>query len=429
MLDIDWYSLRRNWKLISILFFALLSGLAVIAYTDLGAGNFGDAVDYLNAAHAIEQKLPYPREGSLPFFRPPGYPYVIATIWKLTGISGIPILKLFNVFFHVGSTLLVSRIAKLGFNQRISIICALLFSFNPLSLHQLSGISTQPLLATLFLWFVYMMMKLPNIKNNILVALISVACVATRPEYIFVIIPVLVLSIFSQNPKKLHIRRVLTVLVILFLPLTVWGYENKKATGNFILLTDATYYHLWMGATDVVEKNYPMKVPASDTFTADQFASLMNEIKAQKNSSVLPYSTSSIKERSDLWRNAFIERIQTIGLGHYAQLLLFKGLVFWRPFLSPAAYSSKLVMVSFVILLPISIGTIVGIIRFARRERTRMLVRIYCLSLSVLTLIHMAELPDMRFRVPMFIPFALIMSGAVLIEVVEKNAVFRKSRY
>lgn len=417
---------RRNWILITILLLALLFGLAIVIATGLSAANFGDANDYLNAAYAIEKRLPYPREGEyLPFFRPPGYPFTIATVWKITGISGISILKLLNVFFHIASSYLVFKISKLGIRHANSLFCAFLYAVNPFSLYQLSGISTEPLITFLFLAFTYLLLSKPTPINVVLVSVTALSCIATRPEYMFAIVPIIIIKFFWQRAGLESLIRGLVALTVLTLALSFWGYSNKRATGDFIILTDATNYQLWMGSTDVIFNNYPLKISNND-FNQRQSVSLNNEIQIQKEAWGEKYTNATVKERSDLWGEALNERIHSIGLLKYSKETLAKGVVFWRPFLSPASYSFEVVLLSLLIFSPITIFTVVGIVSYWRRNELKSMILIFGITLCVLTIVHMLQMPDIRYRIPVFMPFALIMSGALTWEWIERQ--IQKSR-
>lgn len=405
---------RRNWILITILLVALLFGLAIVIATGLSATNFGDANDYFNAAHAIESRLPYPREGgNWPFFRPPGYPFVVATIWKITGTSSISVLKLLNVICHVASTYLVFRISKLEIRHSVALFCAFLYAVNPFSLYQLSGISTEPLITFLFLAFVYLLLSKPTPINMILISVTAIGCIATRPEYIFAIVPIIVLKLFWQRIGRKSLVRGLVSLTAIILALSFWGYSNKKATGDFILLTDATNYQLWMGSTDVIFNNYPLKISNKDDFNQRQLASLNNEIQIHKKEWGEKYATATVKERSDLWGEALNERIHSIGFLEYSRAILAKGVVFWRPFLSPASYGFKVFFLSLLFFSAITIFTIFGIISYWRKNELRSMIFIFSFTLGVLTIVHMLQMPDIRYRIPVYMPFALIMSGAL----------------
>jgi hypothetical protein len=418
---------RHNWILITILLTALLFGLAIVIATGLSTANFGDANDYLNAAYAIEKGLPYPREGgNWPFFRPPGYPFAIATIWNITGISGISILKLLNVFCHVASSYLVFKISKLEIRHAISLFCAFLYAVNPFSLYQLSGISTEPLITFLFLAFAYLLLRKPTPINMVLISITALSCIATRPEYIFAIVPIIIIKSFWQRMGQKSLIRGMVALTVLTLALSFWGYSNKKATGDFIVMTDATNYQLWMGSTDVIFNNYPLKISNNDNFNQRQLASLNKEIQEHKAAWGEKYTKASVKERSDLWGEALKERVHSIGFLKYSKAILAKGVVFWRPFLSPASYSFEVFLLSLLIFSTITIFTIVGIISYWRKNELRSMMFIFCFTLGVLTIVHMLQMPDIRYRIPVFMPFTLIVSGVLTWEWMERQ--FHKSR-
>ena len=65
--------------------------------TGINDPKFGDSQQYLLSARAIFNGQEYPRilEG-WPFFRAPGYPFLVSTLWKISSYDSIVTLKLFN---------------------------------------------------------------------------------------------------------------------------------------------------------------------------------------------------------------------------------------------------------------------------------------------------------------------------------------------
>ena len=411
-MTLSWSFLRRNKILVLILIISLLAGLIVITYTGLTALNFGDAIDYLKAAEAIQNKLPYPRESRQEFFRAPGYPFVITAIWEITGISGVPILKIFNVLFHVGSTYLVIKISKTELSQKVSLFCAFLYALNPFSLYQLSGIATEPLITLVFLAFFYLITRKPTSLNIFLLTITSISCVAIRPEYIFPIVLLILAKILWNWRRRESVVQCLVVLISLTLALSLWGYSNKKATGDYILLTDATNWQLWFGSTDVMFRNYPFSTPKHTDFNFEQLNSLRSQMQVFKSRWGDKYALGSPNEKSDFWGVAFTERVHSIGIVNYAKAIFIKGVIFWRPFLSPASYGEKLFILSLFVFLPLTIFTAMGIIFYWRRNKFKPSILIFCVTLSMLTIVHAFQMPDLRFRIPVFMPFASIMAGA-----------------
>ena len=57
---------------------ALAVRIAAIEATGAGSVRFGDGADYIATARSVCSEQVYPERGNLPFFRPPGLPFLIA---------------------------------------------------------------------------------------------------------------------------------------------------------------------------------------------------------------------------------------------------------------------------------------------------------------------------------------------------------------
>ena len=63
---------------IGVFMVALAVRIAAIEATGAGSVRFGDGADYIATARSVCSEQVYPERGNLPFFRPPGLPFLIA---------------------------------------------------------------------------------------------------------------------------------------------------------------------------------------------------------------------------------------------------------------------------------------------------------------------------------------------------------------
>ena len=92
----------------------------------------------------------------------------------------------------------------------------------------------------------------------------------------------------------------------------------------------------------------------------------------------------------------------------YVKSVLKKGVIFWRPFLNPSSHGAKLAFLSFLVLFPIYVTTVIGSIRMRKDPLFRIVVDSYLLGLVFLTLVHMLQWPDQRYKFPVLIPLTSI---------------------
>jgi hypothetical protein len=404
----------NNLWLLLLALTSFILGLVLVYFTGVNQNNFGDAPDYLSAALTISNQEPYLREDlAWPFFRAPGYPFVISTIWTLTGIQEVWILKVFNVLCHSISTLFVFKLASLALSQKRSFVVALIYAINPFALLQLAGVQTEPLITALFLAFTYLLCQNVSKLNIVLLSVISVFAIATRPEYLFMILPTIILSFFLRSFPRDSRHRAVVVFAAIFISLAWWGMQNEKATDAFLPLTDATNFQLWQGSTSVIQQNYPWHTSTYPEFNDDQMEKLVTEVKNQEMRWGERYSSASIAQKSEFWKSAYLENVKENPL-RYIEYTLLKAVVFWRPFLNPASYGAVVSIGSSIILAPLSLFMVLGLIRYRKQENVQTLIFTFGVGFISLTLIHAVQVADLRYKIPLFIPFATLMAGKIV---------------
>ncbi|WP_233354885.1 hypothetical protein, partial [Vibrio cholerae] len=66
---------------ITVAFAALFAAAAAIIVIGPQRTDFSDSGDYINAAQCLLRDGFYPEQGTLPFFRAPLYPVMLAAVW------------------------------------------------------------------------------------------------------------------------------------------------------------------------------------------------------------------------------------------------------------------------------------------------------------------------------------------------------------
>src|SRR4051812_38064567 len=91
---------------------AVLTGVCAMVMTGVGNADFVDSVDYLAAARMIVEHGQYPDVGTLPFFRAPLYPGLIALIWSIVPGS-ILAIKVVQIVLFAASAWITGKTVKL----------------------------------------------------------------------------------------------------------------------------------------------------------------------------------------------------------------------------------------------------------------------------------------------------------------------------
>jgi len=400
--------LRESRSTIVSLTIVAAASFLVVFMKGFGVVDFGDGQDYLRSATSILSGQGYLREGlTWPFFRPPGYPFVIACIWKISGVNSIVALKLFNILLHLLSTLTILKILRHYYDQKTSTVGILLFGLNPFVLLPLADIQTEPLILFLFLVFCYFLIKQFSYLNIALSSFLALAITAVRPEYLFAILMICLILLFSKQKSRKTVIKSLCILIMLTVSLSWWGMQNKKATGSLIVLTNAADYLLWNGSTAQIYKNYDISFKYDPHFDSEQYIAIQNEIKANKDKWGDGYSKATIGEKSLFWRKAYFQNVMASPM-IYLRKTLEKMIIFWRPFLNPNSHGIKISAVSMLILLPLTFGTALRLFILRRKVLKDIFVMSYLSGIGVLTVVHMLQMPDQRYKFPLLIPFSSI---------------------
>ena len=409
-------SLRQyHFSLILIFLIPVLfASLGIVIWKGPSNVDFGDGQDYLRSARSIFSPSGYLRDGlTWPFFRPPGYPFVIASIWNLIGAQSILILKLLNVVTHLISTFLTFKILTRKYQSRVGVVGALIFGLNPFVLLPLTEIQTEPLTLMLFLLFCYLITSSFSPINTAIASLTSILLVAVRPEYFFIVSAICLIALLGQKNNSRSGIRIGAILITLVVSLSWWGLQNKEATGTFIPLTNASEYQLWNGSTEYIYNNYKLAFRYDPKFDSDQYLAIQNDIETKIENWGPAYTQGTLGDRAQLWRTAYL---QNFGNDPWRYILktFEKAAIFWRPFLNPRSHGLVLSFVSSIILLPLTFGIVIVLVRGRKLIFKDLFIKAYLVGFLGLTGIHALQMPDQRYKLPLLIPFASILIAPAL---------------
>jgi hypothetical protein len=102
--------IKRHWAALIPVLIGIAFSLTAILYAGSEKAEFGDARDYINAAHSFLSGIPYPRISfSQPMFRPPFFPVWMAAIWSVFPNS-IFAVKMAQALLHGGTVFVAYRI-------------------------------------------------------------------------------------------------------------------------------------------------------------------------------------------------------------------------------------------------------------------------------------------------------------------------------
>lgn len=405
-----------------MLIVALVTAFAAILGGVAGPSLFPDSRDYMAAARGILAGE-YPRYCSLPFFRPPLYPLMIAGLLRLWPESRFAILAAQAGLF-AGTCLLLHRIAEHSLRHpRIGLSAGLLYAANPLALRQVADVQSETLHAFLVVLGVSLVAPLHDgsgrpTRDYCLAGMVFGLAALCRPTALPVSLALFAALLALEARRRrpgLVARPALATAAGLCLAILPWTLANFAATGEFILITDAAGYHLWLGNHPANLKLQLARFESARDFNALSYSYLQRELPAALMSrweSEGGYARLPLLARERLWRreaavNALAAPLQTL------ELLALKAWAYWRPWLHPAAYSPAAVLASGAYMLALYAAALIGarkLVGAGFGAFVLSLAALFVASMGVHVLTHVM----VRFRLPYVDPFLAILAAAAL---------------
>jgi hypothetical protein len=415
------------------LFFFVLFSVGVFGFITFVFGRdglpFGDAADYTNGARNFQDGQGPLLSGTWPYFRPPGYPFLIALAWKITGTESISLLLAINCTLHVLNAFLAGMISKILFGRNSQSVVTGLYLINPFLLYQLAGIQTEPIITSLSL--IYLLTALFFVSNSkkqsskishslILVnAFVVVFATSIRPEYLLIFVLFFPVVLFLARLSRAQLLQSLILwLTPICLSLLMWNLQLRSRVGGFVILTDATGFQFWQGTTTLAFDAYVKyfwNPPPVDLMTqwGVHISNLINQFQAEYQ-----WSELSIMQKAHLWQDLAFENITSNPL-QVLGIFAIKFVFFLRPFLLPSAYGVTLFLVSFVwyaiwfSIVWITIRKMLREMKITRSDKDLWFAFLIFFFLANLcnTLVHTIQMADLRYRIPLLEPYMIILVG------------------
>jgi 4-amino-4-deoxy-L-arabinose transferase-like glycosyltransferase len=374
----------------------------------------------------------YPAIGSLPFFRPPLYPLFIAATWLFFPESSVAI-KAAQVLMHAGTCWLICRVAVLIFDSEFRGFAAgLLFALNPLFLFHAAAIQTETLHTLLIVLALYQGVKGLKLgglglRDSVLTGLSLGLAALCKPSALAVGLVVLAAVWLMTRPGKGSLKLLGSGVAAMFIVILPWSAYNWHSRGEFILINDASGFNLWLGNDAATLKL--LEGDFADKAEAQAFAEYVESIRWREQLSEFEaengYSTLSLKERERLW-SAKAVSVMRSDPGMTARLFGWKLYAFWKPFLSPIAYSARTTLASAMVLVPLFLAGFIGFAAAALRTETRGFAVLFAIFAVTVTGIHVIIVSQLRLRVPYIDPVVTIFAAGGVGMLLERSKMLQR---
>ncbi|MGI8884529.1 MAG: ArnT family glycosyltransferase [Pyrinomonadaceae bacterium] len=431
--------LTTKYQLV-ILFTGIALPLILVFLTRTDSVVFSDAVDYLAVAESLIAGNGFPlAHSSLPFFRAPLYPIFISIIWLVFPKSILAILIVQSVIFGL-TALLLAKLAFLIFgNKLIAFLSGIIYCFNPFTLISATDVQTECLHTFLFLAGVFLLVKSNRLQNGILSLLIGLIwgiaslCRPSALPVALALFGVIFLLNIRKNPLIKSAKSFLLILG-LFLAIIPWTALNFYKTGEFILINDAGGFALWLGNHPMSIKFYDGSIKTPEEYTAIRVYLIGPDGAIQeqlhKFEQTTGYYNLSLREREKLWQNEAFNSMSE-SPGRTFRLFIRKFWDYWRPYLLPNAYSTRMVAASLIYFSALYFLAFLGGINLFKIEDGKYYLTLLLSIFLASTTVHVIIISMIRRRLPYIEPYltVLAMSGvwgicAKISKLIKSNRIF-----
>ncbi|MER3429564.1 MAG: hypothetical protein C4324_00720 [Blastocatellia bacterium] len=407
--------------LISVAAAAIVAAISAIILIGPHRTDFSDSGDYIAAAKSLLQEGAYPVQGTLPFFRAPLYPMLLAAVWAISPGSVLAV-KIVQAAFHMLTALAVFLTGKTLFGRRaVGFAGGMLAAFNPLMLYFVAAIQTEALHTMLVSVGIYFGIARVFARDgesfiDAIVAGIAFGLAALCRPSAFGIGFLIAFLIFGNAVwRKRNLALPLAMAAAIVLVVLPWTIRNYARFGDVILVNDAGGYALWVG-------NHPANLRFYDgsLTTAAEIGEYSDWIGKTLPAQIIAewendggYSGLSPSEREARWRREAFANFRQYP-EETLKLFGWKLLGFWKPYPSSEVFGPLVTAVAFFEI-PVLLMAFLGLFLAKLRPASRNLALLFVIYFVAVTAIHVLLVATVRMRVPYVEPWTAMFAafGAV----------------
>lgn len=392
-----------------LLLLCFLARVVLILTIDPLGGDTIDGIDYHNSAISIINGTGYPAHGSLPFVRPPLYPFLLAIVYFFVNHETYLTARLLNAVLDTAACFVFYKLILLVWNnRRTAILATLIYIVNPFYLFFSARVRVEALFILLVAAGVYFLIKeykrnFPSRLGVILIGCIfglSILC-RSNATMILVLIPVWLIGCNLKNWKKGALLGIGFVLGCCLM-IAPWSIRNYYKYGELIVITDGFGYAFWISNTDIKlgdlnARNY-QEYLASDKILWEKTQEVEVAVRGK-----------SYKERDNYYTSLAVEYIKG-NFPTWLWLNVLKFAEFWSPLARIDMQGARAFLT-----LPFGLLMFFGLFFYVRNffdgDFDRNIWLLFAILIVSSTATGVAMWSSVRFRVPMVdayvIPFGL----------------------
>jgi len=232
-----------------------------------------DSLGYHDLALSIKNHFSFCGDA----FRTPGYPFFVAIVYSLLGEHPYTVL-LVQIFLNLFSIVLMYKIGKELFFEKIGVFAAIVFSLDLHHLIFIYQILTETIYTTIFLLallFYVKALKNKGFQYFILTGLIYGISTMIRPISQYYIAGIVLFTILWYfKDLKSGIKNALLIGVTYFIIIAPWCFRNYNEYGHFALSNIKGYNLLFWNASYYEAKRLQLPIDTVNAHFKDELVKM-----------------------------------------------------------------------------------------------------------------------------------------------------------
>ena len=399
---------RYKWLIFMGLVLAFVLRLGYVLSVEDGV-YWVDEEDYMALGQSIAQGDGYLNSAGEPTaFRPPGYPLLLAALYKL-GIQSAPSIRLVQVMMGVITIFFIALIALRYMGPAVAVLSVMAAAGYPYFIYMIGTVLATTWFSMTLVASVYFFLTGADENRSLKIiasGLLMGVSILTRSSAAVLGVAALV-WLMMRRPRLKQLQHAFLFACCMSLVVAPWGMRNYRVFDAFTMSTNGGR-NLWLGnnpeSTINTGSNIEMpkeledRIDAASEIEADRI--YVEEAKKFIAADPKHFLWLSIKKGLSLWR--FDPSPTTKGYSRLRNLY---------PLASVASYA------------PIFLFGIIGFVLAQREQKNVMLL--WLLFGLAFTLMHAVFITKVRFRLPLD-HFMIIMAAYGFFALVERTTVFQR---
>lgn len=313
-----------------LLLLAFLCRLGIVLSIDPSGSDTVDGFDYHNHAISLLNGEGYPSHGSLPFVRPPLYPFLLSIVYVFFGHESYLTARLVNVVLDTAAMLVFYKLIVLVWNNVAAAnLASLVYAINPLYIFFSARVRVEALFILLAVTGMYCLIReykahFPSILRVLLIGVIfGLACLCrSNGTVLLAFVPLWL--VYCKFPRwKRGVAIAIGFALGFILVISPWSIRNYYHYGEFVLITDGFGYNIWVSNTDIKLRDLNARSYEEYIESDKQFWQATAEVEKE-------IQGKSIKERDNHYFRLGMQYIQE-NFSTWVWLNCLKFAEFWSP--------------------------------------------------------------------------------------------------